>query len=97
MKTLRIMTVCGFGVGSSLILKMKVDEMLKRHDLSADVFPQDVTTAQSESCDLIFTSNEIFDQLDGNVSVPVIKINSFMDVDEIEQNGLDIIKELMSK
>lgn len=30
MKDLNIMTVCGFGIGSSLILKMTVDSVLEK-------------------------------------------------------------------
>lgn len=97
MRELKIMTVCGFGVGSSLILKMKVDEMLKGHGIEAETFPQDVTTALSETSDLIFTSEEISGQLEGNVSVPLIKIANFMDINEIEEKGLDIIKEMMAE
>ena len=34
MKDLNIMTVCGFGIGSSLILKMTVDTVLRKRNLS---------------------------------------------------------------
>ena len=34
----RIQTVCGFGCGSSLFLKMKVEEVLKEHNLEAEIF-----------------------------------------------------------
>jgi len=97
MRELKIMTVCGFGVGSSLILKMKVDEVLSANGISAETFPQDVTTALSEQVDLIFTSNEISGQLEGKVQSPLVKIDNFMDVNEIEVKGLDIIRKLMAK
>lgn len=97
MRELKIMTVCGFGVGSSLILKMKVDEVLNANNISAETFPQDVTTALSEQADLIFTSNEISGQLEGKVQAPLVKIDNFMDTNEIEVKGLDIIRELMAK
>lgn len=34
MGTVRIQTVCGFGCGSSLFLKMKIEEILKENKLS---------------------------------------------------------------
>ena len=43
----RIQTVCGFGCGSSLFLKMKVEEVLKEHNLEAEIFCGDVATCES--------------------------------------------------
>ena len=47
MKKLKILAVCGFGVGSSMILKMKVEEVLKENQVNADVFTTDVGSATS--------------------------------------------------
>ena len=44
MGTVRIQTVCGFGCGSSLFLKMKIEEILKENKLDAEVFCGDVGT-----------------------------------------------------
>ena len=35
MKDLNIMTVCGFGIGSSLILKMTVDSVLEKNGIQS--------------------------------------------------------------
>ena len=58
MGTIRIQTVCGFGCGSSLFLKMKIEEILKENKLDAEVFCGDVGTCTSTPCDVIFTSEE---------------------------------------
>ena len=94
MAKLKIITVCGFGVGSSMLLKMKVDEMLKKNGMDANVETSDMGSATSISCDIIFTSNELVGKIKDNVSVPVIAIGNFLDVNEIETKGLSIIKEL---
>lgn len=44
MKDLNIMTVCGFGIGSSLILKMTVDSVLEKNGIHANTEPHDVTS-----------------------------------------------------
>ncbi|MFD3157865.1 PTS sugar transporter subunit IIB [Haloimpatiens sp. FM7330] len=95
MKDLKIMAVCGFGVGSSMLLKMKIDEVLKANGMKAEVFTADVATAASTECDLIFTSKEMHEQLEGEVSVPVIQIDNFMNKKEIEEKGLNIIQQLL--
>lgn len=95
MRKLKIMAVCGFGLGTSMILKMNIDEVLKKQGLEADVFTSDIGSAPTEYCDIIFTSNELYGQLEGKVNVPVIKITNFMSRDEIQEKGLKIIKELL--
>ena len=94
MTKLKIIAVCGFGVGSSMLLKMKVDEMLKKNGIDANVETADIGSASSISCNIIFTSNELAGKLKANVSVPVIAISNFLDVNEIEEKGLPVVKEL---
>ena len=51
MKELNIMTVCGFGIGSSLILKMTVDTVLEKNGISANTKPEGVTSETDEWVD----------------------------------------------
>ena len=95
MSRLKVMAVCGFGVGSSMLLKMKIDEVFKKHNIEAEVFTADITTASSSECDMIFTSKELFDQLEAKVKIPVIQINNFMNKNEIEEKGLPILEKLI--
>lgn len=95
MKKLSITAVCGFGIGSSLILKMTIDDMLKAEGLEADTAPQDVTSVGGMRTDLLFTSNELFEQIDGKVDCPIIVIDNFLDKEEVKAKGLDLIKKLM--
>ncbi|MFD2616153.1 PTS sugar transporter subunit IIB [Terrilactibacillus laevilacticus] len=95
MKTLQILAVCGFGVGSSLVLKMKIDEMLKEENIKAKVSTADVGSASSTPCDLIFTSKELAGKLSNTVKVPVISVSNFIDKEEIKIAGLHAIKNLL--
>jgi len=94
-KTLKIMTVCGFGIGSSLILKMNLDDVMSKHNIDVETFTNDVTSVACGMCDLIFTSNEIADQVKEKVTCPVIVIENFMNKCEIEEKGLSAIKKLI--
>lgn len=94
-KKIRVLAVCGFGVGTSLILKMNIDDVLKKNGINADVTNADITTAASCPSDVIFTSNELYSQLEGKVEIPLIKINNFMNLDEIEEKGIPVIKKLI--
>ncbi|TCL71580.1 PTS system IIB component (L-Asc family) [Hydrogenispora ethanolica] len=90
----KILAVCGFGVGSSMILKMKIDEVLKSHGLSAEVFTTDVGTAASTPCDLIFTSKELEANIRSKAKVPVIAITNFINKQEIEEKGLTLLEQI---
>lgn len=93
MAKLRIMAVCGFGLGSSMILRLKIDEVLKKHGIKADTFCADVTTAPGEKFDIVFTSKEIKD-IFKKVDQPVIVIENFLSIPEIEEKGLPTIQKL---
>jgi len=88
MRKVKIQTVCGFGCGSSLMLKMKIDSILKEHGLEAETFCGDVGTCCSNNCDVIFISKELSEIIAGRTKVPVIVIDNFMDKIEVENKTL---------
>lgn len=96
MKKIKIMTVCGFGLGTSLLLRMTLDKVLKTHGISAETFCADEATARGMDCDLIFTSKEM-QRLFADSQKPVIVINNFMSQAEAEEKGLPIIKQLAAE
>ena len=84
----KIQCVCGFGCGSSLMLRMAVDDILKKNSLTADTFTGDVGTCLSNPCDVIFISRELAERIVDRASVPVIIIENFMDSNEVEEKVL---------
>ncbi|MFC4736297.1 PTS sugar transporter subunit IIB [Bacillus daqingensis] len=62
---MKVLCVCGMGFGSSLMLKMTAEKVLKNKDVKADVEAVDFGTAQSVTADLILTNNEFASQLQG--------------------------------
>ncbi len=94
MKKLRIMTVCGFGLGTSLVLKMTVDEVLQNHQIKADTFCADADTAVGQNYDLVITSKDM-QTLFKDVSEPVVVIDNFLSTDEVEEKALPVIKQMM--
>ena len=95
MKKLTIVSVCGFGIGSSIILKMTIDKMLADEGIEADVQPQDITSLGGTAADIVFTSVEFADRVRERMSCPVITVNSFIDLNEVREKGLGLIREFM--
>lgn len=90
----KIQCVCGIGVGSSLMLRMKIDEVLRKHNLEARTFCGDIMTAASTPCDVIFISADLADRVTGRAKFPVIIINKFTDAAEVESKVLEYFKTL---
>lgn len=81
---MKILTVCGLGMGSSLILKMNVETVLKQHGIQASVEHMDVSSAASANADLVITNAELVDSL-RHLSCPVAIVNNYIDNQEIAQ------------
>ncbi|MBV1684088.1 PTS sugar transporter subunit IIB [Eubacterium callanderi] len=97
MSKVNVVTVCGFGIGSSLILKMTLDSVLQKAGLSDQVEaePHDVTSAASVGADLILVSNELKPQIENLVTCPLLVIDEFLNEGEVEEKALPIIRELL--
>ena len=96
MKTPRIMVVCGFGLGSSMVLRLTLDAVLKAEGIHADTFCSDELTSKGEKFDMVFTSQEMT-KLFKDSDKPVVVITNFLSKDEVREKGLDIVKGLLAE
>jgi ascorbate PTS system EIIB component len=82
----KIVAVCGMGIGTSVILKMNTEKALARLGWDADVEAADIGTARgaAAAADVVVTSQELADEL-GALRCPVVVIQNFMKVDEIAE------------
>lgn len=96
MKRLRIMTVCGFGLGTSLVLKMTVDEVLSKHNIKAETFCSDAETAVGQRYDLVITSRDM-EKLFANVPEPVVVVDNFLSADEVREKAIPVIQKMMEE
>lgn len=94
MKTIKIMTLCGFGLGTSLVLKMTLDEVLDAHDITAETFCSDADTALGHQYDLVVTSRELASMF-ADVSQPVVVIENFLSIEEVREKAIPVIQALI--
>lgn len=85
-KRLKVLAVCGMGLGTSILLKLQIEKALKTLDIIADVDIADISTARglAVSADLIITSNELADRI-GDVKAPIVAVSNFMDLEAITE------------
>jgi PTS system ascorbate-specific IIB component len=80
----KILAVCGMGLGSGLILRMQAEKALKELGIQADLEVADIGTARAlaSTADLIITSEELAQQLVG-VKPRIVTIQNFIDLREM--------------
>ncbi len=88
---LKIYTVCGNGIGSSIMLKAKVEEICEENGINANVESTDFNSAQGKVCDLLVTVKELADQFEGK---EVVVVRSYVNKKKIQE---DILEALLAK
>jgi PTS system ascorbate-specific IIB component len=80
----KIIAVCGMGIGTSVLLKLNAEKVLKMLDLEATVDAADVATVRKVSFDaqIILTTPDIVDQLQG-LPAEIISIEHVFDLEEL--------------
>lgn len=81
---MKILAVCGMGLGSGLLLRMQAEKALKTLGVQADLEVADIGTARAaaQTADLIITSHELAQQLAG-VKPKIVTISNFIDLQEM--------------
>lgn len=83
---MKIVTICGSGIGSSAVLKVNTERVLRRLGLVADVVAADLASVGTAAADaqVILTSQEWADLLPKTFS-DVIVIENYFDTDELSR------------
>jgi len=81
---MKIITVCGMGIGTSVLLKMNAEKVLRQLGIDADVEAADIGVARgmARDADIVLTSADLAPEI-GDVDADVIIINNFFDLVEI--------------
>lgn len=80
---MKVVTVCGMGFGTSLMLLMTIKELGKAYGVKVDGEAVDLGSYKGKTCDLIVASGEIAKQIQSDV--PVIAVPNLLDKVDIEE------------
>ncbi len=75
---IRIVTACGAGMGSSLVLRMYTEDVVKLMGIQARVEALDVSQARGAKVDLILTSPALVNSVSGGNAM-VKSISNYID------------------
>ena len=84
-RVMKIIAVCGMGIGTSVLLKMNAEKVLRQLEVEATVDATSVAIArESRDAQIILTTPDLVDQLQGLPS-EIISIEHFFDLEEITE------------
>lgn len=83
---MKIIAVCGMGIGTSVLLKMNTEKVLRTLGIDAEVEAADIGVARgmARDAELVLTSEDLVSEI-GEVDARVIVINNFFDQAEITE------------
>ena len=81
---MKILAVCGNGLGSSMMLAMTVKKVIGSMGVTADVSNTDLASSKTERADYYIGSPEIMAQLDDGTR-KVISVKNLLSASEIEE------------
>ena len=79
-----VLTVCGVGMGTSLILRMTAEEVFKQLGLHARVTATDVSSAHGMPADILIAQEMHTPEFVGRFPI-VIAVTNFLDKDEMKR------------
>lgn len=88
---INIVTVCGNGIGSSLLLKMKVETICKEMGIEANVESCDSNAAVGKGADLFITVKEFKSIFSDDQKVAIVK--SYTNKKKIEEDLVPVLEE----
>ena len=88
---INIVTVCGNGIGSSLLLKMKVETICKEMGIEANVESCDSNAAVGKGADLFVTVKEFKSIFSDDQKGAIVK--SYTNKKKIEEDLVPVLEE----
>lgn len=90
---LKVTTVCGAGVGSSMMLRIFADQILQEEGIDAVVECSDIGSVDPNSTDIIITTSD-FANILRNSSAKIVRIDNLMDKAYLKEQLLNAINEM---
>lgn len=91
----KILAVCGMGLGSSFIVEMVTEEVIRELGIEADISHTTVSDAASIKTDIIITSINFSETLNAySTGAKIIALHKLTDKQEIKEKLFPVLMEL---
>ncbi len=92
---MRIATLCGMGFGTSMMLKLFIDDILKAEGLKAEIIPVDLGSFKGTQADIIVAPTDMERHLK-DAKGRVVLIRNLVDKQEIKTKVLAAFQDALS-
>ncbi len=92
---MKILTVCGMGFGTSLMLKMFIQDLLKEMNIKAETDVSDLGSVKGSQVDLVVAPADMKGHL-ADLKTRVIYIDNLIDKSEIRSKVVPLLKQLQN-
>lgn len=91
----KILAVCGMGLGSSFVVQMVTEDVIKELGIDADISHTTVSDAASIKTDIIITSTNFAETLNTySTGATIIALHKLTDKQEIKEKLFQVLMEL---
>lgn len=90
---MKIVTLCGMGFGSSLMLKMTIEDILRARGLKAEVVAWDLGSFKGQKADIVVAPDDMLRHLKDYPGT-VVLISNLVDRKEIETKVVAAVEKL---
>ncbi len=93
---MKIVATCGLGMGSSMMLKMSIEDALKEAGIKADLESVDLGSAKSMNADIYVLSKDL-ERNASDFGGEVIVIDNISDSEEVKEKLLKAVENVKSE
>ena len=91
---MRILVCCGSGLGSSFMIEMNIQNILNELGIkNIEVSHSDLSSAKGIHADIYVSTKDLSSRLE-DLGGKVISLNNMIDVEELKEKLLSVLKEL---
>ena len=90
---LNIVTVCGAGVGSSMMMRLYAQQSLSEEGIEANVEAAEIGSVNPDAFDIVITTSDFADLLHPS-RAKIVRIDNMMDKAYLKEQLLRTIKEI---
>ncbi len=92
---MKILTVCGAGLGSSFACQMSIEAVLRELGIEATLDHTDISSVSGMTADIIVSAKNFETQFERyNIKCPTVFLNRLVDKNEIKEKLVPVLKEL---
>ncbi|MGX4670054.1 PTS sugar transporter subunit IIB [Cerasibacillus sp. JNUCC 74] len=88
---LNIVTVCGAGVGSSMMLRVFAQQVLAEEGIQSNVEASDIGSVSADNYDVVITTSDFADIL-RHSKAKIVRIDNMMDKELLRTELLKVIR-----